>query len=226
MVSIKGGDPWQQGTWVHPDLAVELARWISPEFAIVTNRWVREIIEGRHPMPNEVSHEGAIAKGIAALMESQSMLTQSMNHLVDQSGRTIKKLDDLTEDVAYIDGRLKIVEHKNRKDFKKATQTIFKRVLWKYFDGCCPIYPHIRILQSAEKQIITSRNRTAGQFDHYYSPNNNGLTEGWLVSAEANQEFRYNPALRQQYGHRFQVFQDWARIEHESEYGIQLKMLS
>lgn len=215
-----------QGTWVHPRLASRLAQWVSAEFAVVVDGWVIDITTGVHPMPNEVSHEGAIAKGIAALMESQSMQTQLMAELVGQSKKTIKKIDDLTEDVAYIDDRLKIVEHKNQKMFTKASQRVFKRVLWKYFDGCCPIYPHIRVLQSVEKQVITSRNRSAGQFDHFYAPHNNGLTEGWLVSAEANQEFRYNPAIRQQYSHRFQVFQDWARVEHESEYGIQLKMLS
>jgi hypothetical protein len=236
VISIKGGDPWQQGTWVHPDLAVELARWISPEFAIICNRWVREIMEGRHPMPNEVSHEGAIVKGIAALIESQSkgmtallesqnILSLNVGHLVNQSDKTIKKLDGLTEDVAHLDGRLKIVEHRSKKGFKKSVQAIYKKVVWKYFGGCCPVYPHIKILQSPEKQIITSRNRTAGEFDHYYAPHNNGLTEGWLVSVQANQDFIYNPALRTQYNHRFETFQDWSRMEYESELGIQLNII-
>ena len=32
-----------QGSWIHPDLAVNLAQWISPTFAIQVSRWVREL---------------------------------------------------------------------------------------------------------------------------------------------------------------------------------------
>ena len=35
---------YQQGSWIHPDLAVQLAQWISPEFAIQVSRWVRELV--------------------------------------------------------------------------------------------------------------------------------------------------------------------------------------
>lgn len=39
--SKKGG--LSQGSWIHPDLAVQLAQWISPEFAIQVSRWVRQL---------------------------------------------------------------------------------------------------------------------------------------------------------------------------------------
>jgi hypothetical protein len=32
----------QQGTWVHPDVAVNLAQWCSAKFAVQISRWVRE----------------------------------------------------------------------------------------------------------------------------------------------------------------------------------------
>ena len=42
--SKKGGnDRKNMGSWIHPDLAVQLAQWISPLFAIQVSRWVREI---------------------------------------------------------------------------------------------------------------------------------------------------------------------------------------
>lgn len=40
--SIKGGEPHLQGTWVHPDVAINLAQWLSPRFAVRVARWVRE----------------------------------------------------------------------------------------------------------------------------------------------------------------------------------------
>ena len=39
-----GADP---GTWVHPDVATELARWISPAFSVFVNQWFREEFEAR-----------------------------------------------------------------------------------------------------------------------------------------------------------------------------------
>jgi predicted GIY-YIG superfamily endonuclease len=32
------------GSWIHPDLAVQLAQWISPSFAIQVSRWIRELV--------------------------------------------------------------------------------------------------------------------------------------------------------------------------------------
>jgi hypothetical protein len=31
------------GSWIHPDLAVQLAQWISPKFALQVSRWIREL---------------------------------------------------------------------------------------------------------------------------------------------------------------------------------------
>lgn len=36
-----------EGTWVHPDVATELARWISPDFSVFVNQWFREEYERR-----------------------------------------------------------------------------------------------------------------------------------------------------------------------------------
>lgn len=39
------------GTWVHPDVATELARWISPAFSVFVNQWFREEYEARLTRP-------------------------------------------------------------------------------------------------------------------------------------------------------------------------------
>ncbi|MDD2223476.1 MAG: KilA-N domain-containing protein [Pseudomonas sp.] len=43
---FKGGEPQNQGTWVHPDIAINLAQWLSPKFAVQVSRWVREWMTG------------------------------------------------------------------------------------------------------------------------------------------------------------------------------------
>ena len=37
---VKGGNPQLQGTWVHPQVAINLGQWLSPEFAVRVTEWV------------------------------------------------------------------------------------------------------------------------------------------------------------------------------------------
>jgi hypothetical protein len=43
--SQRGGTGAGGATWIHPDLATELARWISPAFSVFVNRWFRSVVE-------------------------------------------------------------------------------------------------------------------------------------------------------------------------------------
>ena len=43
---IKGGIKELQGTWVHPDVAINLAQWVSPKFAVFVSKWLREWLNG------------------------------------------------------------------------------------------------------------------------------------------------------------------------------------
>jgi hypothetical protein len=36
-----------RGTWVHPDVAINLGQWCSPKFAVAVSRWVRDWIAGK-----------------------------------------------------------------------------------------------------------------------------------------------------------------------------------
>jgi hypothetical protein len=43
LVLTKRGSPSTGGgTWIHPDLAIQLAQWCSPSFAIQVSRWVKD----------------------------------------------------------------------------------------------------------------------------------------------------------------------------------------
>jgi hypothetical protein len=43
---IKGGPPRMQGTWVHPQVAINLGQWASPKFAVLVSKWVFEWMSG------------------------------------------------------------------------------------------------------------------------------------------------------------------------------------
>lgn len=40
--TIKTGTNENRGTWVHPDVAINLGQWCSPRFAVAVAQWVRE----------------------------------------------------------------------------------------------------------------------------------------------------------------------------------------
>lgn len=42
VISLKGGTRELQGTWVHPDVSINLGQWCSPKFAVAVSQWVRE----------------------------------------------------------------------------------------------------------------------------------------------------------------------------------------
>ena len=44
---VSTGPNHLRGTWIHPRLAIDLARWISPEFAVWMDGWFLEWIQGR-----------------------------------------------------------------------------------------------------------------------------------------------------------------------------------
>ena len=67
----KGGNFKLQGSWIHPDLAVQLAQWISPLFAIKVSRFIREY---------------AITGGVSGNVKTNSELLQLQQEL--------KKLQD------------------------------------------------------------------------------------------------------------------------------------
>jgi hypothetical protein len=56
------------GSWIHPDLAVQLAQWISPMFALQISKWIREL-----------SIYGTVTLGKEKLLELQNENKQLKN---------------------------------------------------------------------------------------------------------------------------------------------------
>lgn len=54
--SIRGGTPDLQGTWVHPQVAINLAQWLSPDFAVKVTKWIFDWMSGKVPGGNLPYH--------------------------------------------------------------------------------------------------------------------------------------------------------------------------
>lgn len=88
LVDVKSGK--NGGTWIHPDLAVQLAQWISPEFAIQVSRWIR------------------------VLFNNGSVSLQERNELQDQLAKREQEMKEMEETME----RLRILNEEAR-DYKK-----------------------------------------------------------------------------------------------------------
>lgn len=53
---VKGGIPEFQGTWVHPQVAINLAQWVSPKFAVLVSKWVFEWMNGSMSKASEIPY--------------------------------------------------------------------------------------------------------------------------------------------------------------------------
>lgn len=75
---VRGGTSSQQGTWIHPEVAVHLGQWLSPKFAVMVARWVREWMSGTKPSMAVVPYhiERYLANRAAIPHTHFSMLTE------------------------------------------------------------------------------------------------------------------------------------------------------
>jgi len=51
-----GGNPRLQGTWVHPQVAINLAQYLSPKFAVLVSQWVMDWMSGGSKISNIPYH--------------------------------------------------------------------------------------------------------------------------------------------------------------------------
>jgi len=54
--TIQGGHPELQGTWVHPQVAINLGQWLSAKFAVKVSQWIFDWMNGKTPKGNLPYH--------------------------------------------------------------------------------------------------------------------------------------------------------------------------
>jgi len=89
VIDIKkgGNNKNAQGSWIHPDLAVQLAQWISPTFALQVSHWIRELaLTGSVVVGNEKTHQ--------ELIELQNEIIkqkETITHLQNKHNKFLEK---------------------------------------------------------------------------------------------------------------------------------------
>ncbi len=84
LASIKGQHSTNliQGTFAHPDIAIQIAQWCSPSFAIQVSRWTRELLlTGKVELGKEKSNEELENVYKEKLSEMENQLESTKNEL-------------------------------------------------------------------------------------------------------------------------------------------------
>ena len=134
-VSLSKGnfsDGRRQGTWVHPDLAVECLRWIRPAFAIWCNRAVHRILSGEYPTAHKLP--GTYPEALKELVSATEARDGAINALQAQETIT-RQLEDRIRPIEAFHAQ--IMTSKSTVDWDEAARLLGtgkKRLFWMLKD--------------------------------------------------------------------------------------------
>ena len=107
IVSVKrGGD--EQGTWLHPKLAIHFARWLDPKFAVWCDEQIEQLLSGSQPKlaKTTVADRTPLRQAVSALVGKCNIDYSSAYNMVHQrfGVDSIEEIaaDKLPDAIAYI----------------------------------------------------------------------------------------------------------------------------
>ncbi|MBD2139773.1 KilA-N domain-containing protein [Anabaena sp. FACHB-1237] len=90
VLSKRGSPETGGGTWLHPDLAIQLAQWCNKPFAIQVSKWIREwMTTGKNPVYDYLDLDRIVYRD-ALKDEARLRMTDQVKVYLEQ----IKKYDD------------------------------------------------------------------------------------------------------------------------------------
>lgn len=94
LVVIRKGGNYEQGTWMHEDVALEFARWLSPKFAIWCNDRIKELL--RHGMTatdqtiENLANNPDLLIEIATKLKEERSRNEHLSHINTLQDRELK----------------------------------------------------------------------------------------------------------------------------------------
>ena len=91
-----GNNKYNQGTWIHPDLGLNLAQWCSPSFSLQVSKWLRELIfTGTVEIEKEKSDEEIDNKYQEIIKE-----LEETKEKLENAEDLIEKYDNINKDLS------------------------------------------------------------------------------------------------------------------------------
>ena len=107
-IDIKKGNSsnFEQGTWIHPDLAIQLAQWISPNFALQVSKWIRELFtKGKVEINTVLQKEIQLKDQRIKLLENTCIKKQRRTQYTEKNVIYIVTTEDNKNKRIYIIGK-------------------------------------------------------------------------------------------------------------------------
>jgi hypothetical protein len=110
LVDIKKGNStkFEQGVWLHPDLAIQLAQWINPNFALHVSGWIRTLFsKGKVNFKLIKKQEEKINKSTKKIKELENMVLKKQKREIYPESNVIYMLttNDHKKRNTYIIGK-------------------------------------------------------------------------------------------------------------------------
>ena len=107
LVAVKNGGT-NNGTWLHPKLAIDFARWLDPKFAVWCDEQIEQLLSGSQPKPAKttVADRTPLRQAVSALVGKCNIDYSSAYNMVHQrfGVESIEEIaaDKLPDAVAYV----------------------------------------------------------------------------------------------------------------------------
>lgn len=127
----QSGNAYSQGTWIHPDLGLNLAQWCSTNFAAQVSKWLKELIfTGSVELEKEKSNE-EITNGFQKLLKET---VEAYEKKLEESHKKVEAAENLAK--AY-DANHKHMEKKYREIHLNHQAYLRRKELYKLKTGSC-----------------------------------------------------------------------------------------
>jgi hypothetical protein len=191
---------YKQGTWVHPDLGINLATWCSPSFSLQVSKWVREIIITGSVKTGEEKKEDELTESFKKRIEE---LESKLKEKDEELEETKEKLE-LTEEMSILQEKeLKQVNKEHRRLYVNHQYYLRRKEMYKLKEGNCVYLCNMNGLREEEvfqdefkvgsTKDINQRMadfRTSNPFNKLffviYTPNHTGLEASMKLKHEEN----------------------------------------
>lgn len=91
IITKKGNDGTEQGTWMHKDVALEFARWLAPVFGLWCNRRIEELLTKGHTEINRCNMPVPTADVVKNdVITTSAMREHDKDYSFSEVGRLIK----------------------------------------------------------------------------------------------------------------------------------------
>lgn len=227
VVTRKGGLSGEQGTWLHPKVAIEFARWISPDFGVWCDGKIEEILRENGPYPLRAADESALVPvrpesqllvALGDLLQAQATVRAEVADLkaavMGQLGPDMAIVKDTTmetsrdvKDMAVVlsDVHLSTVKANGKRVYpdKDDASNALRTVQTKH-GGMCPCCKRVRILDANGLKLPVC------VWDHARQRDSGDPKKGWYVCEGCNKDLgppNGNPK-RKAKEHRFMSYQE------------------